>query len=67
MASLEQEEVKASEVKMSLEEENEILNGQNAAIQKAIELEQQRQAEAKKQQEEEAAAAAAEAAGSRSS
>ena len=59
MASLEQEEVKASEVKMSLEEENEILNGQNAAIQMAIELEQQRQAEAKKQQEEEAAAAAA--------
>ena len=41
---------------MSLEEENEILNGQDAAIQKAIELEQQRQAEAKRQQEEEAAA-----------
>ena len=59
MASLEQEEAKASEVKMSLEEENEILNGQNAAIQMAIELEQQRLAEAKKQQEEEAAAAAA--------
>ena len=33
---------------MSLEEENDILNGQDAAIQKAIELEQQRQAEAEK-------------------
>ena len=59
MASLEQEEAKASEVKMSLEEENEILNGQDAAIQKAIELEQQREAEEKRQQEEAAAAAAA--------
>ena len=50
------EEAEASEVDMSLEEENEILSGQDAAIQKAIELEQQRQAELKRQQEEAAAA-----------
>ena len=58
MASLEKEEAKANALVMSLEEENEILGGQAAAIQKAIELEQQRQAELRRQQEEAAAAQA---------
>ena len=58
MASLEKQEAEAVEVKMSFEEEQEVLSSQDAAIQKAIELEQQRQAELKRQQE---AAAAEEA------
>ena len=66
MASLEKKEAVASEKVMSLEEQNDILSGQDAAIQKAIELEQQRQAELKRQQEEAAAAAARAAASSNS-
>lgn len=65
MASLQQQEAQVSQLKFSLEEEKAILSGQEAAIQKAIELEQQRQAELRKQQE--AAAAAARARGGSSS
>ena len=59
MASLEKAEAEANQAKFSLEEEQAILAGQNAAIQRAIELEQQRQAELRRQQEEAAAARAA--------
>ncbi|WP_234978360.1 murein hydrolase activator EnvC family protein [Bacillus tuaregi] len=51
MTSLLQEEAQVNELKMSLEEQNENLAAQDAAVQKAIELEQQRQAELRKQQE----------------
>ncbi|WP_338449416.1 peptidoglycan DD-metalloendopeptidase family protein [Niallia oryzisoli] len=59
MTSLLQEEAQVNELKMSLEEQNENLTAQDAAVQKAIELEQQRQAELKRQQEAAAAAASA--------
>lgn len=59
MAVLEEQKVQAVKEQMSLEEEQKVLANQEAAIQKAIELEQQRQAEIKKQQEEAAKAAAA--------
>lgn len=59
MAILEEEKVQAQNEQMSLEEEQKVLANQNAAVQKAIELEQQRQAEIKTQQEEAAKAAAA--------
>ena len=57
MASLEKQEVQASEEKVSLEESNEILAGQEKAIQRAIALEQERQAQIRKQQEAAALAA----------
>ena len=59
MASLEKAEAEANEAKFSLEEEQDILAGQDAAIQRAIELEQQRQAELSKRQQEKAAEQAA--------
>jgi len=46
MAQLEQEEAQVSSLIMTLEEQESILAGQDAAIQKAIELENQRQREA---------------------
>jgi peptidoglycan hydrolase CwlO-like protein len=46
MAQLEQEEAQVSNLIMTLEEQESILSGQDAAIQKAIELENQRQREA---------------------
>jgi len=58
MTSLLQEEAQVNELKMSLEEQNENLTAQDAAVQKAIEMEQQRQAELKRQQAAAAAAAA---------
>ncbi|KAA9018030.1 murein hydrolase activator EnvC family protein [Niallia endozanthoxylica] len=63
MASLLQEEAQVNELKMSLEEQNENLAAQDSAVQKAIELEQQRQAELKRQREAAAQAAAAQASG----
>ena len=53
MAMLEQQRAEAVDVQYTLEEEQKVIEGQDAAIQKAIELEQQRQAELKRQQEEE--------------
>ena len=53
MAMLEQQRVEAVDVQYTLEEEQKVIEGQDAAIQKAIELEKQRQAELKRQQEEE--------------
>jgi len=67
MASLLQEEAQVNELKMSLEEQNENLAAQDSAVQKAIELEQQRQAELKRQREAAAAAQASRPAGSSSS
>ena len=52
MAMLEQQRAEAVDVQYTLEEEQKVIEGQDAAIQKAIELEQQRQAELKRQQEE---------------
>ena len=52
MAMLEQQRLEAVDVQYTLEEEQKVIEGQDAAIQKAIELEQQRQAELKRQQEE---------------
>ena len=49
---MEQQRVEAVDVQYTLEEEQKVIEGQDAAIQKAIELEQQRQAELKRQQEE---------------
>lgn len=46
MAQLQQEETQVKQLVMTLEEQESILAGQGAAIQKAIELEQQRQREA---------------------
>nr|WP_295971860.1 peptidoglycan DD-metalloendopeptidase family protein [uncultured Bacillus sp.] len=46
MAQLQQEESKVNNLLMTLEEEQAIIAGQDAAIQRAIELEQQRQREA---------------------
>ena len=51
MAMLEQQRAEAVDVQYTLEEEQKVIEGQDAAIQKAIELEQQRQAELKRQQE----------------
>ena len=51
---MEQQRLEAVDVQYTLEEEQKVIEGQDAAIQKAIELEQQRQAELKRQQEEEA-------------
>lgn len=53
MAMLEQQKTEALEVQYTLEEQQKVIEGQDAAIQKAIELEKQRQAELKRQQEEE--------------
>ena len=50
---MDQQRLDAVDVQYTLEEEQKVIEGQNAAIQKAIELEQQRQAELKRQQEEE--------------
>lgn len=58
MAVLEQEEQEAENLQVSLQEEQDILAGQAAAIKKAIQMEQQRQAELQRQREAEAAAAA---------
>ena len=52
MAVLEQQRLEAVDVQYTLEEEQKVIEGQDVAIQKAIELEQQRQAELKRQQEE---------------
>ena len=49
---MEQQRAEAVDVQYTLEEEQKVIEGQDAAIQKAIELEQQRQAELKRQQEE---------------
>ena len=54
MAVLEQQRLETVDVQYTLEEEQKVIEGQDAAIQKAIELEEQRQAELKRQQEEEA-------------
>ena len=51
---MEQQRLEAVDVQYTLEEEQKVIEGQDAAIQKAIELEEQRQAELKRQQEEEA-------------
>ena len=53
MAMLGQQRLEAVDVQYTLEEQQKVIEGQDAAIQKAIELEQQRQAELKRQQEEE--------------
>jgi peptidoglycan hydrolase CwlO-like protein len=52
MAILEQQVSEAQDTQMSLQEEQSILDAQDAALQTAIGLEQQRQAELEKQQEE---------------
>jgi murein DD-endopeptidase MepM/ murein hydrolase activator NlpD len=52
-AMLEQQRLEAVDVQYTLEEQQKVIEGQDAAIKKAIELEQQRQAELKRQQEEE--------------
>ena len=49
---LEQQRLETVDVQYTLEEEQKVIEGQDAAIQKAIELEKQRQAELKRQQEE---------------
>ncbi len=59
LASLEEQEEEIHEHKMELQEEARLLAAQSAALQKAIELEQKRQAEAKAAAEAAAAAAAA--------
>ncbi|MCM3585170.1 peptidoglycan DD-metalloendopeptidase family protein [Mesobacillus maritimus] len=59
MESLQKEEEHMHAEILAKEEENAVLASQAAAIQKAIQLEQQRQAELEKQREAEAAAAAA--------
>jgi peptidoglycan hydrolase CwlO-like protein len=51
MAMLEQQKSEAVDVQYTLEEQQRVIEGQDAAIQKAIELEQQRQAELKKEAE----------------
>lgn len=51
MSMLEQQKSEALDVQYTLEEQQKVIEGQDAAVKKAIELEQQRQAELKKQQE----------------
>ena len=60
MAMLEQQRLEAEDVHYTLEEQQKVIEGQDAAIQKAIDLEKQRQAELKRQQEEELKRQAAE-------
>lgn len=67
LASLKQKEEEMHAHKLELAEENEILAAQEAAIQKAIKLEQERQAEAARQAELARQKAAAEAAAKKSS